>query len=592
MARLNIADLVIRFRGENRQFVRSARQVRSETRRLREEMRREQQRLQVLRSRYLAAAGAVTALGAAFAAVVKRSAAMGAELLENSRLVGLSVETYQGLVRVFKADGLGLKQAQRALQRFNSVLDDALQGKAEGADVFRRLGIAPENINGVLDGLSKVQDRLVGLSRQEQLALGADLFGERGARAILPLVTGGDLEEQISYFNRILTTLTTEQAEKLKALEQSFTDLADQSGSAAAVAVANISDELKTMLDWLTRASAGFTRFRDTFGEEWRQGTQGFRDFLALLRGEGAQGFPRISPFGPTGFQAPPYQPPEPPEDSGTQGSGLSTIELEQRAAAMFEAERRALSHSLRDVFREITPEITRIAADPQRTAATFQLLRRSATAGAFREITGATGIIQADPARTAEALQMGLSTAERERQQDLRRAYEGSSDGAKALIDTVDGLGGSFGSLLRDIADTSDATRTLGDKLQDFVAGLLDTFASGFLDRQGNKLADFLLNRFFHEGGYAAPGLAVVGERGPELVDFRTPGRVYSADELSRAVSTGGSGAVNITFAPTITGVADPVVLDRVLRDAEQRFKNDVFRSLARDTNFVRGLL
>ena len=37
-----------------------------------------------------------------------------------------------------------------------------------------------------------------------------------------------------------------------------------------------------------------------------------------------------------------------------------------------------------------------------------------------------------------------------------------------------------------------------------------------------------------FAEGGYASAGINLVGEKGPELVDFKTPGRVYTANQTS----------------------------------------------------------
>lgn len=58
--------------------------------------------------------------------------------------------------------------------------------------------------------------------------------------------------------------------------------------------------------------------------------------------------------------------------------------------------------------------------------------------------------------------------------------------------------------------------------------------------------------NRRFARGGFAAPGLALVGEDGPELVDFRSPARVYTAQQTAAALSAapsatrGGGGAVS----------------------------------------------
>ena len=40
-----------------------------------------------------------------------------------------------------------------------------------------------------------------------------------------------------------------------------------------------------------------------------------------------------------------------------------------------------------------------------------------------------------------------------------------------------------------------------------------------------------------YAKGGYAPPGWALVGEEGPELIDLRTPGRVYTAQETADAI-------------------------------------------------------
>lgn len=37
--------------------------------------------------------------------------------------------------------------------------------------------------------------------------------------------------------------------------------------------------------------------------------------------------------------------------------------------------------------------------------------------------------------------------------------------------------------------------------------------------------------------GGYTSPGLTLVGEKGPELVDFTRPSQVYTADQTKQAL-------------------------------------------------------
>lgn len=57
-----------------------------------------------------------------------------------------------------------------------------------------------------------------------------------------------------------------------------------------------------------------------------------------------------------------------------------------------------------------------------------------------------------------------------------------------------------------------------------------------------------------FAVGGLAMPGWAIVGERGPELVNFSTPGRVYTAEQTQRmlaqpACGTDGSSAASLAW-------------------------------------------
>lgn len=57
-----------------------------------------------------------------------------------------------------------------------------------------------------------------------------------------------------------------------------------------------------------------------------------------------------------------------------------------------------------------------------------------------------------------------------------------------------------------------------------------------------------------FAVGGLAMPGWAIVGERGPELVNFSTPGRVYTAEQTQRmlaqpAYGMGGSSAASLAW-------------------------------------------
>ena len=87
-----------------------------------------------------------------------------------------------------------------------------------------------------------------------------------------------------------------------------------------------------------------------------------------------------------------------------------------------------------------------------------------------------------------------------------------------------------------------------------------------------------------FAQGGYAQSGLNLVGERGPELVDFSQPGRVYSNEVLGAALSTNQS-MPSINYSPTIIGSDEPTV-HRVLREYEPTFRNIIKDEVITNSN------
>lgn len=69
-------------------------------------------------------------------------------------------------------------------------------------------------------------------------------------------------------------------------------------------------------------------------------------------------------------------------------------------------------------------------------------------------------------------------------------------------------------------------------DIMQDYPDAVIKDQSTGYLSVDYNKLPISKNLLKFAEGGLAPGGLAIVGEQGPELVDFKTPGRVYTAEE------------------------------------------------------------
>ena len=532
MARFRIADLVVRFRGENRQFVRTARQVREENRRLAREARRQQVALRNLGASFRRTTAAVALLGAAFVAVVKRSADMGAQLLENSRLVGLTVENYQALTRVLAGDGLGLERAQRALQRFNQSLDEARQGKGEYLEIFERLGIDPASISGVVEGLEMVQDRLADLSRSEQLAIGADLFGQRGARAILPLVSGEALREQLDYFDRLLSTITQAEAEALKSLGQSFQNLGDQVGATVGKEVAAIADDLERATDALTQAIPRWIRwFKDRFVLD----EEGQRRFAAEMgiSFEGSAGLTiRPDDEGYRRWRQALSQPWS-PGDRTVSGAGAAPTPTE-------------LVVRLPDRLRvELeTPFISGAGAETRQYFAppAQRLLDRERE---DRERARFTYIDSID-VRAEQAL--------REAEQMFGRLGDGGDDAADRLDELRDGLFGLSQASFALFRVFEDGTNRMEGAFGTLIR--LFQFTTGVVSLIG-AIRDI---RGQAAGGPVRPGLPyLVGERGPELVSFGQSGRVHSALETARM---GGGNTYRFTI-----NTVDATGVERVMR-------------------------
>ena len=93
--------------------------------------------------------------------------------------------------------------------------------------------------------------------------------------------------------------------------------------------------------------------------------------------------------------------------------------------------------------------------------------------------------------------------------------------------------------------------------------------------------------------GGFSGTGFRVVGEAGPELVDFRNPGRVYTNSELQSALSGSGAG-YEINFSPVIQ-TQDSTAIRQALAEVYPTFETRTIQTIegliSRPSNFRRSL-
>lgn len=166
----------------------------------------------------------------------------------------------------------------------------------------------------------------------------------------------------------------------------------------------------------------------------------------------------------------------------------------------------------------------------------------------------------------------------------------------ARLLQTIAEDAGRAFGrftgDVLRNFDSIDDAARRLGQSILDNIINNLiidpasDFFTKAILSIFGGGGSAGSVPQL-QQGGLGR-GLTLVGEAGPELVDFRNPGRVYSNAALSSALS--GSGRGDIVFAPVIQS-SDTAAVNRALAEAFPIFERRVISTIQQDSRRPSGV-
>ncbi|UXN62910.1 hypothetical protein N8E89_09295 [Phyllobacterium sp. A18/5-2] len=223
----------------------------------------------------------------------------------------------------------------------------------------------------------------------------------------------------------------------------------------------------------------------------------------------------------------------------------------------------------------------------------------------------------------------IGMTAVEREKAIELRRVEKGATEEQRAqisgLIDAQYAEKESLAQVTEQMAMLSDLGRdTLGGFISDLIEGKSATEALGnALARVGDQLLNSGLDQLFGTGGksggfgllgsllgigggggfagggnlnYFPPipgfasgtrsapgGLAMVGERGPELVNLPKGSQVTPHAPSMRALK--GSGGTSVTFAPVIdargASVEAVARLEQVVAKQQREFKANVLTTM-----------
>ena len=237
----------------------------------------------------------------------------------------------------------------------------------------------------------------------------------------------------------------------------------------------------------------------------------------------------------------------------GLRGAALREQQIRQQAQAAFAAEELRVTNQVAEAEQalrqaRITGNEEAIMAARQQLMAAYELRRL------YNDLL---------PQAIAEyEAALGRAANEARRLEFLNRVQ-----------DFADAAGNAFGRFAEDVVrgvnSAEEAVRRLGQAIIDnlinnLVVSPISAAISAFLGVPGRQF------------GGIGRGLTLVGEAGPELVDFRAPGRVYTNEQLQSAISGGNT----FNFSPVIQ-TSDTAALRAGLAEAYPIFRDNILADL-----------
>lgn len=496
-------------------------------------------------------AGAAMSVAAVGIAASMRTTLNAADELSKSALaIGIPIEELSRLKYAADLSGLSFQQLETGVSRLSRNMNDALQGVGEGAEAFETLGISVAGSDGKLksssDIMREIADRFAAMpDGAEKTALAMDLLGRAGADMI-PLLNGGsqalgELMAEADTFGAVFSEQMGKDAEL-------FNDnISRLKGTFAAMSATITAEALPTLVqfsEWLVENGPAIATFVG-------QAITGFGDLVAAIS-------PYIAQI--------------------VDGAGMvvsAVLEIGQMFAGIPERVRqdvdsiKALVGGLKDYFVSLPDVFKQIGIDMIAGLWAGMQERWRAMLEGFK------GLVNYLPSFAKELLgiqspskvfaEIGAQIVE-----GLSVGMAGAADGATTpLSDFADSARSEFATLFRDVltgaADFGDALRaTLANVLGNVGGNIIDAGIGGLLGATG-------IPGFASGTRFAPGGLAVVGERGPELVNLPRGSQVIPNHRL------GGGGGVNVTFAPVVDArgadVAAVARLESALRKQSAEF-------------------
>lgn len=196
-------------------------------------------------------ASAATGIAAAVGWAVHKAAESMGELYSFAELNEVSARSMEALGKIAVENDGSLEGMKSTVQSLNKVIGEAVLGVGRGAMTFEKLGIAAKNADGsvknVDDILSEVADKMQGMSRQEQLALGSKLGID--PQFVKVLAQGSDNLAQLRQEAELFNPFKEEDYEMADKVDKLFTKATKSIGTFAKQIAVSVFPVIKQMLE-------------------------------------------------------------------------------------------------------------------------------------------------------------------------------------------------------------------------------------------------------------------------------------------------------------------------------------------------------
>lgn len=510
-----------------------------------------------------AMAGALAGLGAGIVLGGLQSAITGAfelasSLSEAAARVGLTVEALQELRLAAQDSGVSNEQLETSMAKLNVQLGDLQAGGKTAVAAFDAIGLSAKDLKGLSPekALGVIADKLIAIEDPTLFAAAAQNLLGKSYATLIPLIQGGSkaLEENARR-SREQGQISTEEAKKLDELADNWENLKTRVSIATAGILAGVVD----YFDWADRVDTAWARATDNLARGaaaltikvvrsvndlvagisnaigsrlnaiWEGATAKVREVEATFAWlyDQVVGHSHI-PDMVDGIAA------------SMQQLDAAMVRPVQSAATKSEQAFREMAGNVQSLLDRLFPEIRR-ALDYRADLATIagsglsddqqgEARRRAGFALAGVRVGAKTGPDFGDDGRLTDGMR------------DFGAAIERLTDKAKiGTVKIADSFKDMADKTLQSLSNLTSAVKGGGFlNILESVIGL--SLQLGSMGLFGKTIAGRLNSVPGYAGGTtsAAAGLAMVGERGPELVRFRGGEHVYNNND-SRAMLGGG---------------------------------------------------